>query len=92
MSEIASSGPTKRKRRSTTPAQPRKAAKAQGDGVAVAPQQRHAMIAEGAYLRAAERGFRGGDAVADWLASEREVDALLSAGGQPPARQKTRKI
>jgi hypothetical protein len=36
------------------------------------------MIAESAFLRAAARDFSGGDPVADWLASEREVDALLS--------------
>jgi hypothetical protein len=33
-------------------------------------------------LRAAARGFSGGDPVADWLDSEREVDALLSNGGR----------
>jgi hypothetical protein len=38
------------------------------------------MIAEAAYLRAAARGFGGGDPVTDWLESEREVDALLSRG------------
>ena len=36
------------------------------------------MIAESAYRRAERRGFTGGDPVADWLESEREVDALLS--------------
>jgi hypothetical protein len=49
---------------------------------AVAPtvwaEQRHALIAERAYRRAQQRGFKGGDPVEDWLASEREVDALLS--------------
>jgi hypothetical protein len=30
---------------------------------------------------AAARSFDGGDAVADWLASEQDVDALLSRGG-----------
>jgi hypothetical protein len=44
----------------------------------VSAEQRRALIAEAAYLRAAQRGFRGGDPVADWLESEREVDALLS--------------
>jgi hypothetical protein len=48
----------------------------------VSADQRQAMIAERAYLRAAGRGFTGGDPVADWLASEREVDALLSDGGR----------
>ena len=47
----------------------------------VSADQRHAMIAECAYLRAAARGFSGGDPVTDWLASEREVDGLLSANG-----------
>jgi hypothetical protein len=44
----------------------------------VSAEQRRSMIAEAAYLRAAARGFGGGDPVADWLDSEREVDALLS--------------
>jgi hypothetical protein len=35
------------------------------------------MIAEAAYLRAAQRGFNT-DPVADWLASEKDVDALLA--------------
>jgi len=47
----------------------------------VSDDRRHALIAETAYLRAAARGFSGGDPVADWLESEREVDALLSNGG-----------
>ena len=42
--------------------------------------RRRSMIAEAAYLRAAQRGFHGGDPVADWLESEREVDGLLSRG------------
>jgi hypothetical protein len=46
----------------------------------VSAEQRRAMIAEAAYLRAAERGFNGGDPVADWLESERAVDALLTLG------------
>jgi hypothetical protein len=37
------------------------------------------MIAEAAYFRAAQRGFNGGDPVADWIAAEAEVDALLAA-------------
>jgi Protein of unknown function (DUF2934) len=40
-------------------------------------EQRHALIAEHAYRRAELRGFQGGDPVADWLESEKEVDALL---------------
>jgi hypothetical protein len=36
------------------------------------------MISESAYLRAERRGFQGGDPVADWLESEKEVDRMLS--------------
>ena len=38
------------------------------------------MIAEAAYLRAERRGFTAGREEEDWLAAEKEVDALLSAG------------
>ena len=44
----------------------------------VSAEQRNAMIAESAYLRAESRGFQGGDPVQDWLDGEKEVDALLS--------------
>ena len=44
----------------------------------VSADQRNAMIAERAYLRAEQRGFQGGDPVEDWLEGEKEVDALLS--------------
>jgi hypothetical protein len=44
----------------------------------VSAEQRRAMIAERAYLRAELRGFQGGDPVQDWLDGEKEVDALLS--------------
>jgi hypothetical protein len=47
-------------------------------GQGALPDQRRALIAELAYFRAEQRGFTGGDPVADWLTSEREVDELLS--------------
>jgi hypothetical protein len=79
MSKSASSGHAKRSPRGTTPtkepAQPTRTA-----APLVSADQRHAMIAECAYFRAAARGFDGGDPVTDWLASESEVDALLSGG------------
>jgi hypothetical protein len=43
----------------------------------ISAEQRRSMIAEQAYLRAERRGFEDGDPVADWLESEKEVDALL---------------
>jgi hypothetical protein len=46
-------------------------------GAAVTAEARREMIAENAYLRAERRGFAPGQEVADWLAAEQEVDALL---------------
>jgi Protein of unknown function (DUF2934) len=43
----------------------------------ISSADRHAMIAASAYLRAERRGFTPGHEVADWLAAEQEVDALL---------------
>jgi hypothetical protein len=80
MSQTASSGRTKRSRTSanTTSAAKRESRNTAAGTPAIPADQRHAMIAEAAYLRAAGRGFNGGDPLADWLASEREVDAVLS--------------
>ncbi len=50
----------------------------------VSREVRWQMIAEGAYHRARERGFSGGDEVADWLAAEAEVDARLRTEGREP--------
>ena len=47
---------------------------------AVSADDRRAMIAEAAYLRAERRGFVPGQETEDWLAAEVEVDALLKAG------------
>lgn len=45
----------------------------------VSEEVRRAMIAESAYLRAERRGFAPGHEHEDWVAAEKEVDALLSA-------------
>ena len=50
----------------------------------VSEETRRAMIAEAAYLRALRRGFGAGREEEDWLAAEKEVDALLSAGQGGP--------
>lgn len=44
---------------------------------AITNEERHRMIAEAAYFRAQRRGFQYGDALDDWIAAEREVDAVL---------------
>ncbi len=45
--------------------------------MSVTPEERHRMIAETAYFLAQERGFHGGDPVADWIEAERRVDRQL---------------
>jgi hypothetical protein len=52
--------------------------------VTVSAEKRRAMIAEAAYLRAERRGFSAGREEEDWLAAEKEVDSLLSAGRGAP--------
>ncbi|HVP32705.1 MAG TPA: DUF2934 domain-containing protein [Steroidobacteraceae bacterium] len=44
------------------------------------------MIAEAAYLRAERRGFAPGHETEDWLAAEKEVEALLKLGARGPAQ------
>ena len=50
------------------------------DRKAAEHQQHHDHVAVAAYFHAEHRGFNGGDAVADWLAAETEIDAALSKG------------
>ena len=51
---------------------------------AVTEDQRRGMIALSAYLRAEHRGFSPDGQTEDWLAAEREVDALLGGGHTAP--------
>jgi len=46
----------------------------------VSADDRRALIAEAAYLRAERRGFAPGHETEDWLAAEAEVDGLLQIG------------
>ena len=46
---------------------------------AVSPSERRERIARAAYRRAEQRGPGPSDPLQDWLAAEREVDALLAA-------------
>jgi len=46
----------------------------------VSADDRRALIAEAAYLRAERRGFVPGHETEDWLAAEVEVDGLLQIG------------
>jgi hypothetical protein len=47
---------------------------------AVSADERRGLIARAAYLRGQSRGFPPGGEAEDWLAAEKEVDALLSGG------------
>jgi Protein of unknown function (DUF2934) len=82
MSQNVPSGRAKRSRPpgNTPISAKRKRPRATDGSSQISAEQRHAMIAENAYLRAAGRSFSGGDPLDDWLASEQEVDALLSGG------------
>jgi Protein of unknown function (DUF2934) len=50
----------------------------------VSEDQRRGMIALSAYLRAERRGFSPEGQAEDWLAAEKEVDALLNSGHSAP--------
>ena len=72
--------------RSTQPKAARPAKGKPPSRAAVSHDDRRAMIAEAAYLRAERRGFTPGHETEDWLAAEVEVDALLKAGRGGPAQ------
>lgn len=46
--------------------------------ISVTPEERYKMVAAAAYFHAEKRGFQPGNAVADWIAAEAEIDAMLS--------------
>jgi hypothetical protein len=41
------------------------------------PEERHRLISEAAFYLAERRGFKGGNADADWAAAEAEIDQML---------------
>jgi hypothetical protein len=51
--------------------------------LAVTEDERRGMIALSAYLRGERRGFAPGGEAEDWLAAEKEIEALLSGGHSP---------
>ena len=79
-SDSARAAPSRRRAPRTKKSAASAAASQSGRGVAVSPEARHAMIAEAAYLRAERRGFAPGREMEDWLAAEKEIDALLNSG------------
>jgi hypothetical protein len=63
----------------TTPQSSKTPRKTRPNSISASPEQRCQMIEQAAYFRAEKRGFQGGDAVADWLLAETQIDALLSS-------------
>jgi len=53
-------------------------ARRRGEVLAVAKPDLGALTAERAYYKAERRGFAPGHELEDWLAAEREVEALLA--------------
>lgn len=81
--EVSAAADTRRR----TQAKAARTAKARApQRAAVSAEDRRAMIAEAAYLRAERRGFASGHETEDWLAAEVEVDALLKIGHGGPAQ------
>jgi len=60
----------------TTPL-PRSGPKSRKNTVNISAEQRQKMIAEAAYYLAEQRGFDGGDPIADWLQAESQIDQQL---------------
>jgi len=58
----------------------------------ISNDERHHMIAEAAYFRAAQRGFEGGDPVSDWLAAEAEINERLAKRDPAYSRQGLKRI
>lgn len=56
----------------------------------VSHEERWRMVAEAAYYIAQRRGFVGGDANADWLAAEAQVDEKLRKDGRKAGQAGTR--
>lgn len=72
------------KKNTVAPAAPAKSRQPKASVVADATtptaEQRRQLIAVAAYYVAERRGFLDGDATADWLAAEAEIDRLLATG------------
>lgn len=62
------------------------AKKAPRMGKSYSPEDRWKMIADAAFFKAERRGFAPGGEVADWLAAEMEVDALLMGKARKSAK------
>lgn len=70
-------------------------ASATGNGqTTLSDEELRRMIAEAAYMRAAQRGFLPGRAIEDWLAAEQEILSTLEGTTAPrevaPARSNSR--
>ena len=76
----AGSAPATKTRKRRAAAKPDQAVITATSTPTVTQDQRRGMIALSAYLRAERRGFSPEGQAEDWLAAEKEVDALLNSG------------
>jgi hypothetical protein len=72
--------PVKRRAKTATGADATQGVVAATPVPSVSADERRGLIARAAYLRGERRGFPPGGEAEDWLAAEKEVDALLSGG------------
>jgi hypothetical protein len=80
----AGSAPGAKARKRRAAAKPDQAVITATSTPTVTEDQRRGMIALSAYLRAERRGFSPEGEAEDWLAAEKEVDALLNSGQTAP--------
>ena len=80
----AQSAPAAKARKRRATAKPDQALITATQTPTVTEDQRRGMIALSAYLRAERRGFSPEGQAEDWLAAEKEVDALLNSGQTAP--------
>jgi hypothetical protein len=78
-----SAAPAAKSSKRRAPAAKTTAVTATASAAAVSADERRAMIALAAYVRAERRGFAAGGEAHDWLAAEKEIDALLSGRRGP---------
>ena len=64
-------------RAKTQAASPKTAERQPGKSVYMNREERWRMVAEAAYHKAEARGFAAGHEVEDWLAAERDIDAVF---------------
>ena len=78
---MAMKGGSKNEARTRAPAPKGDETASAGNGqTSLSEEELRRMIAQAAYLRAAQRGFAPGGEIGDWLTAEREIRGALELG------------